>query len=377
MNAIQQLDKFGQSIWFDNISRKLISSGKLKEMVGEGLQGVTSNPTIFDKAIAGTSDYDDQIRELTDAHPDMATADILRELMISDIKTAADVLRPVYDHTNGRDGYISIEVNPHSAHDTRATEEEVRYFWNRITRPNLMVKIPATKEGLPAIEQMTSEGININVTLIFSQERYCEVVDAYLRGIEARLTNGNRVNQVTSVASVFVSRVDTLVDSLLEKKIQEATDSKTGDELRKLLGTAAVANAKLIYQSFKEIFGTPRFVSLQKRGARIQRPLWGSTGTKNPAYSELKYVENLVGAQTVNTVPPQTYAAMLDHLTPTLTIESDLDTAKALLQELSKHGIDLGWVMQKLEDDGVAAFEKSFDDLLGSLAGKQVTLLHA
>jgi transaldolase len=373
-NALHTLDQLGQSIWFDNISRQLITSGNLKKMVDEGLQGVTSNPTIFDKAIAGSADYDEQIRELADRTAGTGVADILRELMIRDIQMAAEVLKPVFVKTKERDGYVSVEVNPHSARNTRATIEEVRLLWNRIDRANLMVKIPATREGLPAIEQMTREGININVTLIFSRERYREVTESFLTGLEKRLIDGRPIDHIASVASVFVSRVDTLVDELLGQMISEAPDKPAAERPRRLLGTVAIANTRLIYQDFKEIFGTPRYEVLRAKGAKVQRPLWGSTGTKNPAYSDLKYVENLIGAQTVNTVPPSTYAAILNHLSPEPTIEHDSEGSRVVLKELSAAGVDLNWVMQKLENNGVASFEKSFDDLLHSIESKQVAL---
>ncbi|HEY6191027.1 MAG TPA: transaldolase [Bacteroidota bacterium] len=377
MNALQQLDRLGQSIWFDNISRSIITGGTLSKLVGEGLQGVTSNPTIFDKAISGGHDYDDQIRELVEKNPGIGPVEIEQELMIRDIQMAADVLKPVFARTGGRDGYVSVEVNPHSAHSTGATIEEVRFFWTRIARANLMVKIPATKEGLPAIEQATSEGININVTLIFSEGRYREVAEAYLKGLERRVAGGGSIANVVSVASVFVSRVDTLVDDLLAKKIAAPGNANDVAGLRALLGKTAVANSKFVYQAFKEIFRGGAFETLRRNGARVQRPLWGSTGTKNPAYGDLKYVEDLVGPDTVNTVPPKTYEAILDHLKPALTIEQGLDDAAASLRGLSAAGIDLGWVMQRLEDEGVAAFEKSFDDLSRTLLEKQGELMHA
>lgn len=377
MNAIQQLDQLGQSIWLDNISRALITGGTLRKLVEEGLQGVTSNPTIFDKAISGSRDYDGQIRELIGKNSNMGTAELEQELMITDIRMAADVLMPVFTRTKGRDGYVSVEVNPHFARRTEATTEEVRFFWRRIGRENLMVKIPATKEGLPAIEQMTSEGININVTLIFSLERYEQITNAYLNGLEKRLQSGYRIDNVVSVASVFVSRIDTLVDGLLNEKIAASRLEGEAAELRQLLGKAAVANTKLVYQAFRRIFQTAKFAALKERGTRVQRPLWGSTGTKNPAYGDLKYVEDLVGRDTVNTVPPQTYDAILDHLKPSLRIEKDLDEAASALQKISDAGIDLRRVMQKLEDDGVASFEKSFDDLSRTLEEKLGAVTHA
>jgi len=371
MNAVQDLARLGQSIWFDNISRSLITGGGLKKLVGEGLRGVTSNPTIFDKAISGSNDYDPQIREIVKSAPDSEPGQIIQALMIRDIQMATDVLKQVYDETGGLDGYVSVEVTPNKARDTAATLEEVRLLWTKIKRKNLMIKIPATKEGLPAIETAIREGININVTLIFSVERYREVANAYIAGLEARLRDGNPLNHVASVASVFVSRIDTLVDDLLLKKIGSVRDAKEAEPLRKLQGKAAVANTQMVYQAFKEIFEGPRFKALRDRGATLQRPLWGSTGTKNPSYSNLLYVETLVGPHTVNTVPPATYDAIMKHLHPTSTIEKGLTEAREVLRNLTSAGIDIAWVMKKLEDDGVAAFEKSFDGLYLNIQQKR------
>jgi transaldolase len=371
MNALKQLEQLGQSVWYDNISRGVILNGELKKMVDEGLLGVTSNPTIFDKAISGSADYDGQIRELVDARAAIPVEEIIQSLMVRDIQMAADVLRPVYERTRGRDGYVSVEVTPRKARDTEATIQEARLLWRRIDRKNLMVKIPATTEGLPAVRQAISEGININVTLIFSCERYREVAESFVRGLEERLEDGKPVDHVASVASVFVSRVDTLVDNLLEERVGSAGDPATADRLRTYRGKAAVANARQMYQDFKEIFGSPRFATLEEKGARPQRPLWASTGTKNPAYSDLLYVETLVAPHTVNTVPPKTYAAILDHLNPSVTVENDLEAGSTLLRALPEAGIDMGRVMQKLEDDGVAQFASSFDGLYGKLQEKR------
>ncbi len=363
MNNIQKLEQLGESIWYDNISRGVITRGELKKMVDEGLSGVTSNPTIFDKAISGSTDYDEQIREIVEADPAVDAAEIIKALMVRDIQMACDVLKAAFDRTKGRDGYISIEVNPGKARDTQATMKEVRELWSRINRKNLMVKIPATREGLPAIEEMTYEGRNINVTLIFSVERYREIANAFIIGLERRVKEGKPVDHVASVASVFVSRIDTLVDDLLVKKDSARYAS--------LLGKAAVANTKLVYQAYKEIFGSQRFAALKAKGAKVQRPLWGSTGTKNPAYSDLLYVDTLIGHDVVNTVPPQTYAALLDHGRPELTVETDLAGARKVLADLAAAGIDMSWVLQKLETDGVAAFEKSFDGLYKNLVKKR------
>ena len=363
MNNIQKLAQLGQSIWYDNISRGVILRGELKKMVDDGLLGVTSNPTIFDKAISGSDDYDEQIRELFEHKPSIDAGEIIQELMIRDIQMGCDVLKSAYDRTNHLDGYVSVEVAPGKARDTKATIEEVRNLWKRINRRNLMVKIPATKEGLPAIEQMTSEGCNINVTLIFSIERYREVADAFITGLERRAREGKPLDQVASVASVFVSRIDTLVDDLLAKKDPA--------KYKHLMGKAAVANTKFVYQAFKELFGTPRFDDLKKKGATVQRPLWGSTGTKNPAYSDLLYVDTLIGPHTVNTVPPQTWAAILDRGKPALTVEAGLEEARKALNDLGGAGIDMQWVTRKLEDDGVAAFVKSFEGLYKNLDEKR------
>ncbi|HCV42746.1 MAG TPA: transaldolase [Bacteroidetes bacterium] len=363
MNNLQKLEQLGQSIWYDNISRGVILKGELKKMVDEGCLGVTSNPTIFDKAISGSAEYDSQIKELVGANPHVDAAQMIQSLMVKDIQMACDVLKTVFDRTKGRDGYVSIEVTPGKARDTQATMEEVRELWTKVNRKNLMVKIPATNEGLPAVEQMIYEGKNINVTLIFSVERYRQVANAYVAGLERRAKEGKPLDHVASVASVFVSRIDTLVDDLLAKK--------DANGLKSLMGKAAVANTKMVYLAFKEIFNSTRFAALKAKGAVVQRPLWGSTGTKNPAYSDLLYVDTLIGPHTVNTVPPPTYTAILDHSKPALTVESDLDGARKVLSDIAGAGIDMKWVLQKLEDDGVAAFEKSFDGLYKNLVGKR------
>jgi transaldolase/glucose-6-phosphate isomerase len=364
MNNLQRLEQLGQSIWYDNISRSLLRTGELRRMVDEGLLGVTSNPTIFDKAITGSTDYDAQIQELLSSRPSLSVPELLRALMATDIQMAADVLRPVYDRTNGRDGYVSVEVTPSKARDTQATLEEARLLWKQIARPNLMIKIPATREGLPAITQAIAEGININVTLIFSVARYREVADAYLQGIELRTADGKTLVGVASVASVFVSRIDTLVDSLLLAR-------PGGEANRALLGKAAVANSKMVYAAFRDIFAGDRWKRLQNRGAALQRPLWGSTSTKNPAYPDLLYVDPLIGKDTVNTVPPATYAAILDHGTAALTVESDMPEARETWQDLASAGIDMGGVMRQLEEEGVAAFARSFDGLSKNLEQKK------
>lgn len=371
MNVLQKLEHLGQSIWYDNISRAILRRGELQRMVDEGLLGLTSNPTIFDKAISGSAEYDDQIRELVRADPGIDVAGLIQALMVEDIRAAADVLRPVYDRTRGRDGYVSIEVTPSKARDTDGTIAEVRELWSRVGRPNTMIKIPATREGLPAIAQAIRAGININVTLIFSEARYREVADVYQSGLEQRLRDGKPLGHIASVASVFVSRIDTLVDAQLETRIAGERDPAEAARLYGLQGKAAVANTQMIYQAFKEIYFSPRFAALKAAGAVLQRPLWGSTGTKDPAYHDLLYVDSLIGPHTVNTVPPQTYAAIIDHGRAEPTIERNLPEAHRFLELLPGAGINLTRVLQTLEDEGVAAFEKSFDGLYRNLAQKK------
>lgn len=373
-NALKQLEDLGQSIWLDNISRALITSGELEQRTEEGLLGMTSNPTIFDKAISGSTDYDAQLREVVASKPLADTQEIIRALMVKDIQMASDVLLGVHTRTAGRDGFVSLEVTPQKAHDTQSTIEEVRELSALVGRPNVMVKIPATREGLPAITRAIGEGYSINVTLIFSVERYREVAAAYIAGLEARARDGKPLTGIASVASIFVSRIDTLSDELLNKKIAESKEPAAIARLKGLLGKVAVANTKMVYQAFKEIFSGSQFAALKARGAALQRPLWASTGTKNPAYSDLLYVETLIGPHTVNTVPPATYAAILDHSRPAHTVESDLEGARHILRDLAAAGIDIAAVTKKLEDDGVAAFEKSFDDLYKNLEQKKLRL---
>jgi transaldolase len=372
MNALQQLEQLGQSIWYDNISRTLIHSGRFRQMVDQGLLGVTSNPTIFEKAIVGSTDYDGEIRDCVRRSPRVSAGEIVRTLMIQDIQAATDIFAPVYRRTGGRDGYVSIEVTPSKARQTAATLDEARLLWKTVDRPNLMVKIPATREGLPAIRQATAEGININVTLIFSVERYREVAEAYIAGLEQRIGEGKPIAGIASVASVFVSRIDTLVDDLLQKKIAAA--GREGDSLRLLLGRTAVANTKFVYRAFREVFEAGRFAALRSRGGAVQRPLWGSTSTKNPAYNDLLYVDTLIGPHTVNTVPPVTYDAIMDHGKPRLTLEENVEDARRLLAEVETVGIDIPAVMAKLEHDGVAAFERSFDGLNQNVVSKMKSL---
>jgi transaldolase/glucose-6-phosphate isomerase len=365
-SPIQELRAQGQSLWLDNIRRQLITSGELTRLRDEGVSGVTSNPTIFEKAVAGSTDYDEALVRLVGSgqSPD----EILWELMLEDIRAAADVFRPVYDSTGGADGYVSIEVSPRLAKDTAGTVGMARDLFARAARPNVMVKIPGTPEGLPAIRQMIGEGVNINVTLIFSTERYDDVVEAFIAGMEDLRQAGGDLSKVASVASFFVSRVDTKVDKLLESRIEAATAPADKDQLRGLLGRAGIANSKLAYEHWKELHGSVRFEQLRADGARPQRCLWASTSTKDPRYADTMYVEELIGPETVDTVPPATLAAFREHGEARRSLDEDVAGARRQLRELADAGIDLRVVTAELEEEGVGAFEKSFDSLLETIA---------
>ncbi len=370
MTILHQLAAAGQSIWYDNISRSMVRNGTLQRMVDEGLLGVTSNPTIFENAISGSADYDDQITALVTERPSIPTPALIRTLMEEDIRGAADILLPVYQRTAGKDGYVSIEVDPTKARDTEGTIREAAEIWTSLNRPNVMIKIPATVEGLPAITRTIAAGINVNVTLIFSAVRYRQVVDAWMQGLEERVTQGQDIGTIASVASVFVSRIDTLVDERLMVLAAQAQAEKAA-HLRALAGRAAVANTRLVYAAFKEIVASARWRALQANGASVQRPLWGSTGTKNKSYSDLLYVSSLIGADTVNTVPPATYAAILSHGTAVPAIDSGVTDAAVLVGQLHAAGIVMSDVLESLERDGVAAFERSFDGLVRTVDNKR------
>ena len=372
-NPLVEIMRLGQSVWFDNIRRAMLSGGELKRMIEEDdLRGVTSNPTIFEKAIVGSADYDAQFRSLVEAGK--RAPEIYEELVIQDIAEAADILRPVYDRTDGLDGYISLEVNPKLAYDTQGTIEEADRLFHRLNRPNVMIKIPAAQEGLPAITESIRRGINVNITMIFSIENYEQVAEAFIRGLELRAEEGKPVDHIASVASFFVSRVDTMIDGQLEEKARAAATAGERERCESLAGRAAVANAKLAYQKFKEIFHGERFAALRAKGAQVQRCLWASTGTKNPKYSDVLYVDNLIGPETVNTVPPATYAAIKDHGKVALTLEEGLDEARALVARLAEVGIDLKAVTEKLQEDGLKAFVGSFDALADSIRAKREAL---
>ncbi|HMA64997.1 MAG TPA: transaldolase [Chitinispirillaceae bacterium] len=364
-NPLIQLEKHGQSIWLDYIRRDLIVSGELRRLIrDDDLRGMTSNPSIFEKAIVDSKDYDADIQSMADSGMDAKS--IYEALSQHDVKMAADEFRPVYDNTVGNDGYVSLEVNPYLAHDTKGTIEEARRLWSALDRPNVFIKVPATIEGLPAISQLISEGINVNVTLLFGLPRYREVAQAYIDGIQTRLTNKNDVSRVASVASFFVSRIDTLVDPLITKMIEQAD---SGENLaRQLYGQVAIASAKMAYQIFKEIFHNEQFKQLMEKGARRQRVLWASTGTKNPDYSDVKYIEAIIGPDTVNTVPVETLNAYRDHGNTTNSLEHDIQLANWVLERLPELGIDIDTITRQLEDEGVAKFCEPFDKLMKTLA---------
>jgi len=358
MNNIQELQRVGQSVWLDYIRRDLIRSGELKRLVGKGLLGMTSNPTIFSKALLETQDYDEQLKKLCLASK--SAEEVYIAFSRQDIQEAADCFEPVYEATKGQDGYVSWEANPHLAYDTDKTIHEVGKLFELAERHNVMIKIPATKQGLPAIRESIANGINVNVTLIFSIKRYEEVTEAYFTGLEERLRKGKPIDHIHSVASVFVSRIDTKTDAYLKAK-----------GMKELVGKVAIANVKLLYAKFKGIFHGNHFKSLAQKGANIQRPLWGSTSTKNPAYRDVVYVEELIGPHTVNTMPQATLQAFLDHGKIDLTLEKDIEEAKGMLSELKAGGIDFTRITQELEQEGVKIFQDSFDQMMYSLGKKE------
>ena len=366
MNSLKQLKDCGQSIWLDYIRRDLLTSGEFHRLVEEdGVHGVTSNPTIFDKAIATGTAYDDALRLLLSTDSDRDALTLFENLEIQDLQMAADILRPVYDQTEGADGFVSIEVSPRLAYDTAGSIAEAQRLWKAVNRPNLMVKIPSTVPGVQAVEVLIAEGVNINITLMFSIAHYEAVAQAYLRGLK----RNEKPRQVSSVASFFVSRVDTEVDQALE-----AIGTPEAVSLR---GKIAIANARVVYRRFREIFLGAPFEEFRGRGARIQRPLWASTGTKNPAFSDVLYVEELIGPHTINTIPPATLNAFRDHGRVQPTLEAGEQDAEQALARLAKLGIDLGAITEKLLADGITAFTHSLDELLASLKEKRSALLES
>lgn len=370
-NPLLELQSLGQSIWIDFISRGTVASGELQQRIEEdGVSGVTSNPSIFEKAITKGDDYDETIRDLT---LEGKTVDEMYQILtVEDIQLVADLLRPTYDRTEGEDGFVSLEVSPRLAHDTKGTIEEARRLWSLVHRPNAMIKVPATRAGIPAIKQLTGEGVNVNITLLFGLPRYQEVVKAYLDGLELLAGNGGNLEQVASVASFFLSRIDVLLDPLLEKK--KLANDPDGDIASVLQGQVAIASARVAYQLYKEIFNSNRFVKLASKGARRQRLLWASTSTKNPLYSDTKYIEPLIGPETINTLPVETLHAYRDHGQPRLTLEQDISHAYHVLNKLPLVGIDLDRATRQLEDEGVEKFVSALDRLMNSLQEKQAAI---
>ena len=364
-NPLIRLGMLGQSIWLDYIRRDLFSGGGLRRLIEEdGLRGMTSNPSIFEKAIAESHIYDQDIRDRALEKKDVKA--IYEALSQRDVQSAADEFRPLYDRADGKDGYVSLEVNPHLAQDTNRTIEEARRLWTALNRPNVFIKVPATSDGLPAIRQLISEGINVNVTLLFGLPRYRQVAEAYIAGLEARLAQGKPMEHLASVASFFISRIDALVDPLLEKLIVQ--DGEEADLAKKARGQVAISSAKAAYQIYKEIFGGARFKKLADHGARVQRLLWASTSTKNPDYSDVKYVEALIGPDTVNTVPLETIDAYRDHGDPEPRLEQDVKEARRGLERLPELGIHIDAVTRQLEAEGVEKFIRPFDKLMETLA---------
>jgi transaldolase len=374
-NPLIGLKELGQSVWLDNLSRKLINSGELKRLIDEdGLSGITSNPTIFQKAISGSPDYDASLRRMLNQGV-KDEKELFLGLAFEDISAAADLLWPVYRATHGLDGFVSIEVSPDLAYETEATIGEAKRLFSAIGKRNILVKVPATKQGLPAIEQLIGEGVNVNITLLFSIERYEKVTEAYLKGLEKRVSKGQPIDEIASVASFFVSRVDTLTDKLLGTHLSSGGSKDERDKIAGLLGKAAVANAKIAYKKYKQIFSGSRFLALREKGGRLQRILWGSTGTKNPAYSDIKYVEELIGPDSINTMTEATIKAFRDHGQVRITIGDGLEEAERLFQELKSLGIDIHDVTEQLEREGVELFSDSFFSLLKEIAKKKDSFL--
>lgn len=355
MNPLNQIRKHDQSIWLDLLDREIMDSGKLQSLIDEDdLRGLTSNPTIFEKAISGSSDYDDDIAKLAKKEDDNSV--IFFDLAIADIQRAADIFKPVFDKTDGKDGFVSLEVSPHLARDTKGTIEQARELWRRVGRENVMIKIPGTKEGLPAIRKCLSEGININITLLFGLPRYREITEAFMGGLEDRLKANQPIENVASVASFFLSRIDVMVDPMIDKK-----------GAKELRGEIAIASAKKAYQIYLEMIGSDRFKDLENKGAQRQRVLWASTSTKDPSFRDVKYVEALIGKDTINTLPMETIDAFRDHGKVEDTLTKGIDKANEVLNGLEEIGIDIDDITQKLEDEGIEKFNDAYDKLLKSI----------
>ena len=371
-NPLLGLEALGQSVWWDYLRRNALDNGELKQLIDQdGLGGLTSNPSIFEKAIGESNDYDTVIRSMVMERKSIE--EIYEVLTIEDIQRAADLFRPVFDRLKGGDGFVSLEVSPKLAHDTAGTVTEARRLWSAVDRPNLFIKVPATREGLPAIQQLIGEGINVNITLLFGLPRYREVVEAYLLGLETMAARGKPLAQVSSVASFFLSRIDVLIDPLLEEVRMQ--DGPIAEIAAGLHGQVAISSAKVAYQMYQEIFSGERFQKLAKLGARTQRLLWASTGTKNPDYSDIKYVEALIGRETINTMPPETLNAYRDHGKPLSQLEEGTQEAYRVLEALGQAGVDLDASTQELEDEGVTKFSQAFGKLTAALQEKHAASL--
>jgi len=363
-NPLIELEQLGQSIWLDYIRRDLITSGELRKLIeNDGISGMTTNPAIFEKAISGSHDYEQEIGEMVKQGYDSKA--IYEEVCVKDVKMAADEFKSLYERSNGNEGFVNIEVNPHLAHDTESTIEEAKRLWTAIDRPNVIIKIPSTPEALPAIIKLTAEGINTNATMLFGLQRYQQVAEAYIEGIEQRAKNGETLNHVTSVASFFISRAATLIDPM--EKILLARNCEQEYFTTYMKGQTAIAIAQLAYKMHKEIFGRDKFRQLALNGARTQRLLWGSTSCKNPEYSDVKYLEALIGENTISTVLPRTLFAYREHGHPEARLELNLDQARSLMEELSIMGIDMNMIAQELEDEGLKKFCSQYDSLLSTL----------
>lgn len=376
-NPLVELQKFGQSFWLDNINRPLITSGKLKKLVEEdGLRGVTSNPTIFEKAITESDAYDEEFAQAVKENSSFEVAAVTAALTTGDIKLGCDILRPVFDESEGCDGYVCLEVGPQLARDTNGTIAEARQLRERVDRQNLMIKVPATDEGIPVIERLITDGVCVNVTLMFAPETYEQVAEAYLKGLENRAEKGESIKELASVASIFVSRVDTKIDKLLEAKIGDASDENEKQDLKDLIGKTAIANSKLMYEKYLELFGrdNERWQKLKEKGANPQRLLWASTSTKNPDFPDTYYVEALIGKDTVDTMPPATVDAFRDHGKAAATLESGFDEARDTLRKIAEAGIVLDKVFGELLEEGISGFVKSFENLTAALVKKHEEL---
>jgi transaldolase len=371
-NPLLILEAFGQSVWLDYLSRESLNNGEIQGLIDtDGVSGLTSNPSIFEKAITGSHDYDDAIQSL--AMKGHSVEEIYEALTIADIQQAADLFRPIYDRVEGVDGFVSLEVSPKLAHDTAGSIAEGRNLWAAVNRPNLLIKVPGTKEGLPVIQQLISEGINVNITLLFGLTRYQEVADAYLAGLETLATRGKPLNRVASVASFFLSRIDTLIDPIIEKLHHEGRD--VAEIVAGLYGQVAVASAKVAYQIYQEIFTGAQFQKLSELGARSQRLLWASTGTKNPYYSDVKYIEALIGSDTINTIPLDTLNAYRDHGKPVSQLEEETQQAYRVLKSLQQADVDLDALTQQLEDEGITKFIQAYEQLILALQEKRTAAL--